>query len=81
MKEKEFRISTIQEHLGELGELRVRMEEDADKIRQLLNTRKSQFSIKLYTTYLEEQTKQIQNICKFENQLLNEKKSLESKSA
>jgi hypothetical protein len=81
MTEKEFRISTIQEHLGELGELRVQMEEDADKIRQLLNTRKSQFSVKLYTTYLEEQTKQIQNICKYENQLLNEKKSLESKSA
>jgi hypothetical protein len=74
------RMETIHRNLEELGELRQHMEADAERIRQQMQTRKSQFSVNLYTVYLEEQIKQIQNIRKYETQLLNEKKTLEAKS-
>ena len=73
-------METIHRNLEELGELRQHMEADVERIRQQMQTRKSQFSVNLYTVYLEEQIKQIQNIRKYETQLLNEKKTLEAKS-
>ena len=59
----------IEMNLQELADTRTTLERDAERIRVLLHAPSSRFSVQLYTTYLEEQEKQIANIRRHEARL------------
>lgn len=56
----------LQQNLEEVAEIRTKLEQDAVTIRNLLDSKSSRFSVQLYTVYLEEQKRQLQNILKME---------------
>ncbi len=65
MSEKE----RLKQNLEEVAEIRIKLEQDAATIRALLKSKSSRFSVHLYTVYLEEQERQLQNVLKVEAKL------------